>query len=130
VLKGGYPWKDPAFYSTDGLTYTDVTSKFVDETLGSPRESWLTTKADSTFDWIQPNANTGMTPLGAGNALASGDLVGTSVRMDFQTIVVFADGRIALSFLDSTTHYPSPSTGLDQQRPAIAIEQMRVDPGD
>jgi hypothetical protein len=43
--------------------------------------------------------------------------------MDFQTIAVFADGRIALSFLDSTTHYPSPSTGLDQNRPAIAIKQ-------
>jgi hypothetical protein len=33
------------------------------------------------------------------------------------------DGRLALSFLDSTTHYPSPTTGLEQTRPAVAIEQ-------
>ena len=49
--------------------------------------------------------------------------VGNSVRMDFQTIAIFADGRVAVSFLDSTTHYPSPTTGADQQRPAVAIEQ-------
>src|SRR5207244_1266478 len=49
--------------------------------------------------------------------------VGNSIRMDFQTVAVYADGRIALSFLDSTTHYPSPTTGPEQARPALAIEQ-------
>ena len=48
--------------------------------------------------------------------------VGNSIRMDFQTVAIFADGRIAVSFLDSTTHYPSPSTGREQTRPALAIE--------
>jgi len=48
--------------------------------------------------------------------------VGNSVRMDFQTVTIFADGRVALSFLDSTTHYPSPTTGAEQPRPALAIE--------
>ena len=49
--------------------------------------------------------------------------VGNSVRMDFQSIAILPDGRLALSFLDSTTHYPSPTTGLEQTRPALAIEQ-------
>ena len=254
-LKGGYPWKGPAFVSTDGLTYTDASSMFLDETLNAPVEGYLATAADSTFDWIQPNSGTGMTPLGAGSALASGELttdwglldsstrswraftfpgggqpqglhqvdsagrihnviprgtsfdyrisadggrtwrsasvalpasfsidqidfrvngalgvaavavhalssatgndqdlaykftvatsqpflarrytigkgdvgsaagVGNSIRMDFQTVAILPDGRLALSYLDSTTHYPSPTTGLEQTRPALAIEQ-------
>ena len=48
--------------------------------------------------------------------------VGNSVRMDFQTIAILPDGRLAVSFLDSTTHYPSPTTGAEQTRPALAIE--------
>jgi hypothetical protein len=253
-VKGGWPWKDPAFYSSDGLTYTDASSMFLDETTSSPVEGSLATAADSTFDWIQPNTGTGMTPLGAGAALASGETttdwgwldptlswraftfpgavqprglhqvdsagrinnvvptsdgfeyrsspdggqtwrsvsvalpsgftidqidfranralgvaavavhadnsatgndqdfvyrlsiganqpflqrrytlgmgdvgstagVGNSIRMDFQTVAILPDGRIAVSFLDSTTHYPSPTTGLEQTRPALAIEQ-------
>jgi hypothetical protein len=254
-VKGGYPWKDPAFYSTDGLTYTDASSAFLDETLNGAVASYLKTTPDSTFDWIQPNTGTGMTPLGAGAALASGEFttdwglldpstlswstftypggaqpqglhqidsagrinnvvpkgtgfdyrisadggktwhslsvslppkfsidqidfrtnkalgvaavvvhalnsdtgndqdfaykfnvsttqpflqrqytigkgdtgsaagVGNSVRMDFQTVAILPDGRLALSYLDSTTHYPSPTTGADQTRPALAIEQ-------
>jgi hypothetical protein len=43
--------------------------------------------------------------------------VGNDVRFDFDTVAVFADGRVAVSFLDSTTQSPSGST-----RPAIAIE--------
>ena len=49
--------------------------------------------------------------------------VGNSVRMDFQTVAILPDGRLAVSFLDSTTHYPSPTTGAEQTRPALAIEQ-------
>jgi hypothetical protein len=254
-VKGGYPWKDPAFVSSDGLTYTDASSMFVDETLNAPVEGPLATAADSTFDWIQPNTGSGMTPLGAGSALASGEFttdwgvldpatsswrtftfpggvqpqglhqvdsagrihnvvprgsgfdyrisadggqtwhsvsvglpanysidqidfrvngalgvaavavhalssvtgndqdfaykfavggsepvlqrlytlgkgdtgsaagVGNSIRMDFQTVAILPDGRLAMSFLDSTTHYPSPTTGQEQTRPALAIEQ-------
>jgi hypothetical protein len=257
-LKGGYPSKEDWLYSTDGIEYTNVTSKYVDDTLSSETQSYLTTHADSTFDWIQANSSTGLTALGAGGALASGDWpfdawsllhpstltwtafefpgpvvpqgsfqvdsagriqnlvphgdgagfdyrtstdggkswrsatvalpakytidqidfranraagvaavvvhalnsdtgndqdyvykfdiatsqpflkrmylvglgdagsaagVGNSVRMDFQTVSIFNDGRVALSFLDSTTHYPSPTTGQAQPRPALAIEQ-------
>jgi hypothetical protein len=255
-VKGGYPWKDPAFYSTDGLTYTDASSMFIDETLGTPVEGYLKTSPTAEFDWMQPNTGSGMTPLGAGGALASGEFttdwgildpsslswrtftypggtqpqglhqvdskgridnivkhddgggfdyrispdggrtwrsvsvalpsgqtidqidfranaalgvgavavhalepsgndqdyaykfgisssqpvlqrrytvgkgdtgsaagVGNSVRMDFQSIAILPDGRLTMSFLDSTTHYVSPTTGQEQPRPALAIEQ-------
>jgi hypothetical protein len=257
-VKGGYPWKDPAFYSSDGLSYTDASSMFLDETLTSPVESFLSTAASSTFDWIQPNTGSGMTALGAGFALASGEVttdwglldpasrswraftfpggvsprglhqvdsagrinnvvpkgggfdyrisadggqswhsvsialpsdfsidqidfrvnkglgvgavavhalssvtgndqdfaykfnvttnqpvlqrrytigkgdtgsaagVGNSIRMDFQTVAILPDGRLAVSMLDSTTHYPSPTTGQEQTRPAVAIEQTTM----
>jgi hypothetical protein len=269
-LKGGYPSKELWLYSTDGLQYLDPSSKFVDATLNGPVQSWLTTHANTSFDWIQANANTGLTALGRSSALAQPDWpfdgwakldgstltwngfqfpgaidlagyyqvdsagrlhnlvpidfttdvngndtataffyrissdggqtwrstkvtlprgfsadqlefrankaagvgavaihevnnnagpnqgddqdylykfditgpkpvlkkiylvglgdagsqagLGNSVRMDFQTVTIFADGRVALSFLDSTTHYASPTTGADQQRPALAIE--------
>jgi hypothetical protein len=259
IVKGGVP-KDPAYYSVDGLDYTNATSQFLDEQQTTPVSSWLTAKADSSFDWIQPNSNGGMTPLGGGGALAVGDIttdwglfngatrtwsaftypggaqpsgsyqvdslgrlhnlvphsdgfdymisadggltwrvlslslpagfsldqidfranraagiaavavhalnnatandqdwaytiditrntpvlkrrytvglgdtgsmagVGNTIRMDFQTVAIFADGRIALSFLDSTTHYPSPTTGQEQARPALAIEQTTTMP--
>jgi hypothetical protein len=42
--------------------------------------------------------------------------------MDFQTVTVFADGRVAVSFLDSTTKTLSPTTGAPRPSPAIAIE--------
>jgi hypothetical protein len=259
-LKGGYPWKDPAFVSSDGLTYTDASSMFLDELHTRPFEGHLPTSANAAFDWIQPNTGSGMSPLGAGSALASGEVttdwglldpatmswraftypgggqpsglhqvdsagrihnvvptgggfdyrisadggrtwrsvsvalpprftidqidfranralgvaavavhalnadtlndqdfaykfaitgsqpflqrrytvglgdagsaagVGNSVRMDFQTIAILPDGRLALSFLDSTTHYPSPTTGQEQPRPALAIEQRTTLP--
>ena len=72
-LKGGVPNKELYLWSADGLNYVEASSKFVDGTQSSVVSKWLTTKADSTFDWIQPNSNTGLTPLGGGAALASPD---------------------------------------------------------
>lgn len=254
-LKGGYPAKEDWLYSTDGLTYTNASSKFVDDTLNGMKSEPLPTAKVPTADWTQGNTNAGLAALGAGGALAAPDElggwslldpgsltwwgyqftgnidpqglfqvdsagrvhnvvptgtgfdyrlssdggqtwksvhvalpakysidqidfranrtagvgavvihglnsdtgndqdwvwkfsiagsaavlqrrytvglgdagsaagVGNSVRMDFQTLAIFADGRVAVSFLDSTTHYPSPTTGQEQQRPALAIEQ-------
>jgi hypothetical protein len=251
-VKGGVP-KDLWFYATDGLTYTQVTSKFVDRTLADSQRQ-LTTAAGAELDWLQPNTNGGMTTLGGGRLLAAGDLtsdsslldvgdlswsgvtladgsqpdglfqtdsagrlhnvlpqgtrfvyrwswdggatwasteaalpeggaieqidfraskdagvaavaihahdsisgtdrdfaykfgikgdrprllrsyvvglgdsnstsgVGNDVRMDFQTVAIYPDGRLALSFLDSTTKAPSPTTGALSARPALAIE--------
>jgi hypothetical protein len=72
-LKGGYPSKELWLWSSDGLNYYEASSKFVDATQNGVVGSWLTTKADATFDWIQPNSNTGLTPLGGGVALAAPD---------------------------------------------------------
>jgi hypothetical protein len=72
-LKGAYPSKEVWLYSTDGLHYLDPSSKFVDSTLNGAVQSWLTTQASSSFDWIQANSNTGLTALGAGSALAQPD---------------------------------------------------------
>jgi serine protease AprX len=55
----------------------------------------------------------------------SGSNVGalTSPRMDFQNVVIFPDGRVATSFLDSTTLSHPPGTGmLGRITPALAIE--------
>ena len=254
-LKGGYPSKELWLYSTDGLTYDNASSKFLDDTQNGMKSEPLPTAKLPNADWTQGNSNTGLAALGAGGALAAPDElggwslldpgsltwwgyqfpgsvdpqglfqvdsagrvhnvvpsgtgfdyrlssdggqswktvhvalppkysidqidfrankaagvgavvihalnsdtgndqdwvwkfsisgsapvlqrrytvglgdagsaagVGNSVRMDFQTLAIFADGRVAVSFLDSTTHYPSPTTGQEQQRPALAIEQ-------
>src|SRR3954451_13328218 len=47
---------------------------FLDETTSSPVESYLKTSPTAAFDWMQPNTGSGMTPLGAGAALASGEV--------------------------------------------------------
>ena len=47
----------------------------------------------------------------------------TNPRMDFQTIAILPDGRVAVSFLDSTTFSHPPGTGmLGRITPALAIE--------
>jgi len=256
-LKGGYPSKELWYWSTDGLTYIQVSSKFVDRTLDGEAKS-VATSARPDGDWLQGNSNTGMTALGAGGVLAAGDYpsgstwsvfdpdefawrlgtladgsapaglfqvdsigrlhnvilegrkftyrwsadngatwaslevplpdgkvveefdfranyaaavaavvvhaqdtiegtdqdlvykigigprdktpvlqrrytvglgdmnatggLGNDVRMDFETVTVFADGRVAVSFLDSTTKSTSPTTGAQRPSPALAIE--------
>jgi hypothetical protein len=72
-VKGGYPSKELWLWSSDGLNYTEMSSKFVDATQNGTVTKWLTTKADPTFDWIQPISETGLTPLGNGAALAAPD---------------------------------------------------------
>jgi hypothetical protein len=60
--------------------------------------------------------------LGDTNSAAG---VGQDIRMDFQTVAIFPDGRVALSFLDSTTgpvfHLQEP-INPDRLGPALAIE--------
>lgn len=264
-VKGAWPSKELWLYSTDALNYVEAKSKFVDQTLNGRKIEWLKTYANSTFDWIQPNSNTGMTPLGPRRILAAPDYpttewsildhdrftfygfrfpnaagtgdrpvgryqvdsagrihnvvnngasfdyristdggqtwntvnvalpegwrielwdfranrqagvaavaihadkpntendqdllykfaigtnqprllrqytlglgdaasqagVGNSVRMDFQTVAIFRDGRVGVSFIDSTTKWPSPTTGLQQTRPALAVELRTILP--
>jgi hypothetical protein len=71
-IKGGVP-KELWFVSTDGLTYAQVTSKFVDRTLNGGART-LATAPGADLDWVQPNTNGGMASLGGGDLLAEGDV--------------------------------------------------------
>jgi hypothetical protein len=74
-VKGGYPTKEIYLYSTDGLTYTDITSKAAQQILtGATTQGPLATTAAAANDWIQPNTGGHMTPLGRSDVLAGPDL--------------------------------------------------------
>jgi hypothetical protein len=79
-VKGGVP-KELWYYATDGITYTQVTSKFVDRTLADAARR-ITTAAGGDLDWVQPNANGGMAALGGGNLLGAGDVSDDSSLFD------------------------------------------------
>jgi hypothetical protein len=127
---GGKTWKSvhvalPAKYSIDQIDFRANKSVGI----GAVVIHALNSDTGNDQDWVWKFSIAGSQPVllrrynvGLGDA-GSAAGVGNSVRMDFQTIAIFADGRVAVSFLDSTTHYPSPTTGQDQQRPALAIEQ-------
>lgn len=66
----GYPHTGQLLYSTDGLTYLPAKSPFIDEELEEPVTSWIPTKKSADLDWIQPNTNSPIIPLGGGRALA------------------------------------------------------------
>jgi hypothetical protein len=84
-VKGGVP-KEIWFYSTDGVNYTAVTSKDVGRLLsGQTIQGPLPTAADPDNDWVQPNTNSGMTQLGAGELLASPDFLGGWSLLDGDT---------------------------------------------
>ena len=48
--------------------------------------------------------------------------VGNTIRMDFQAGRDFADGRIAVSFLGSTTKNIAPPTGQKSPGAGVAVE--------
>ncbi len=75
-IKGAWPSKEAWFYSTDGINYHRVSSKFVDNTISSAQgpRSTLKVVGRPDSDWIQPNTNTGIYPLGGGSALAEPDV--------------------------------------------------------
>ena len=66
----GYPHTGTLLYSTDGLTYARASSPFVDEGQEDAVTSWIPTKKSPELDWIQPNSNSPIIPLGGGRALA------------------------------------------------------------
>jgi hypothetical protein len=72
-LKGGWPSKELWYWSTDGLNYTNVSSKVVDQTLSGAAARTLATTARADADWNQANTNGGMTTLGDHALLAAPD---------------------------------------------------------
>ena len=48
--------------------------------------------------------------------------MGASVRFDFETVTIFPDGRLAVSFYDSTTTSLN-AAGEERISPAVAIEK-------
>jgi hypothetical protein len=75
-IKGAWPSKEAWFYSTDGINYQRVSSKFLDMTLSNSQggKSSVQTAAHPHNDWIQPNTNGGIFPLGNGSAIAAPDV--------------------------------------------------------
>lgn len=68
VLRGGYPFKTPTFYSFDGLNYFLPSARFLD-VITEVSDGPLKIEADPMLDWIQPAEQSGITPLGNGTAL-------------------------------------------------------------
>jgi hypothetical protein len=109
LLKGGFPTKEAWYYSTDGLDYTNVTSKFVEQMFsGAATSSYLDTTAQDTHDWTQPNTNGGMTALGGGDALAAPDQGDQWYHLDGQTFT-----WSAFTYPDGTT--PEGIVQVDSQ---------------
>ncbi|HJR44107.1 MAG TPA: hypothetical protein VJ927_00725 [Actinomycetota bacterium] len=75
-IKGAWPSKEAWFYSTDGINYDRVMSKFLDQTVagGQGGRTWVPTSGTPDSDWLQPNTNGGIFPTGGGWAIASPDV--------------------------------------------------------
>ncbi len=75
-IKGAWPSKEAWFYSTDGINYHRASSKFLDQTLSTSQggHNALTVGRRADSDWIQPNTNGGIFPLGGPSALARPDV--------------------------------------------------------
>lgn len=79
-------------------------------------------------DLVYKFATTGVGPrllrlyrvgLGDTSAVAG---VGNPVRFDFESVTILPDGRLAVSFLDSTTTMHHPIHGTEGPAPAMAVE--------
>jgi hypothetical protein len=69
LVQGGTGLKDPMFMSTDGLSYTEISSPLLDAQTDTPVSAWFPTTADPSNDWIQPIRSAPATPLGPGRAI-------------------------------------------------------------
>lgn len=71
MLKGGWPAKEPFYVSLDGLNYFVPSAKFSDQITNGTVSRWLDVKPDPELDWLQPNYQVRLTPLGRGAVLSS-----------------------------------------------------------
>ena len=58
------------YYSFDGLNYTYVANRALEETKNSEISRWVAPGIDVMADYAQPHTESGITPLNAGGALA------------------------------------------------------------
>ena len=70
VFVDGYPHSGTLLYSTDGLTYLQTSDPSLDQQVGGETVPKLQTKGDRSLDWVQPNSQSPIVPLGGGSALA------------------------------------------------------------
>ena len=70
--------------------------------------------------------------LGVGNTTTDTAYLGTyertGHRYDFASLAILPGGRVAASFMDESTHMPFPTTGIDIEASAVAIELGDVAP--
>jgi serine protease AprX len=126
----GQTWTTTTFALPFGTDVDRLSDFKVNRAVGI---SAIAVRLDSQ-DWVYKFDISGDTPellrvyrVGKGDNPAGSDVgAATSPRMDFQNVIIFPDGRVATSFLDSTTlsHPPGASqvTGEGRITPALAIE--------
>jgi hypothetical protein len=56
----GFPHFGTFLYSTDGLTYAEISSTDMNE--GPPVKGLIRTARDRDLDWVGPNSNSPITP--------------------------------------------------------------------
>lgn len=116
---GGMTWRATTVALPDGLTIEELDFRAhaglgVAAVMIHAARSGTTNDQDVLFKLdISGSAPrpTRLQYVGLGDVGSTGG-VGNDVRMDFQTVAILPDGRVAVSFIDSTTN----------ARPAIAIE--------
>jgi CARDB len=122
---GGRTWRSATFPVAFGSA--NLPDFKVNKALGI---SALAVRIDAQ-DWVYKFDISGDTAklirryrVGLGDNPAGSDVSAlTAPRMDFSTVAILPDGRVATSFLDSTTLSHPPGTGaLGRITPALAIE--------
>lgn len=93
VMRGGWPTKNPWYYSFDGLNYLWPGHRTLDSATRPPVARWLDLRPDATRDWIQPAIQTTVTPLGQGLALAMPD----PYRLGSERVDIFDPGELRWS---------------------------------
>ena len=71
LLRGGAGGMKTTFYSFDGLEYFLPKNRALETLASVPSSGPLEITRSADLDWIQPDGQSGITPLGAGRALAS-----------------------------------------------------------
>lgn len=73
IVKGGWPTKEVWLYSFDGLNYEQVTSKEIELLVSPSGPDTIATTSFAEADWVQPNVEAGVAPIGGGWAIADHD---------------------------------------------------------